>query len=365
MTRTQLAPEDDVEDSKTVEQAAPEAHVGTRRKDCWWEPIYAPRQQLDPLPYDWNLRRDSGPHNRFIHGSALQDVGNKGDVLKVNKTIFKGCDFQGDFRNGPFIRFDDCEFIKCDFAFSHWKDVQFRNCAFREASLSLSIFESCEFRDCSWDNIGVASKTDFIRTFINNPNHFISATVSRSNPTDRTVKHKLLQWYRLKGSRAHVLRNLLLSHHAVGDEHTFYETVRAHELARSYARVCQDLFEIAFASNRRVKAAFGLPFHIADHVILRIFGWLNDWGASAVKPFLALVGCFLAFGETYERYEFQSEIPEPWQKSFDLTLLIGYGNQVPKNDHSLILVQDIHVVCSIVIYTVFFATIISKLSRAR
>lgn len=356
---------EDPDESDKAEKSVPPAHIGTRRRDCWWEPIYAPQHRLDLDPYDWNLSRDSGPNNRFIHGPALHAVGSKGEAFKISKFVFKNCDLQGDFRSGPFVRFDDCDFINCDFAFSHWKDAQFRNCTFRESSLSLSLFESCEFRDCRWENIGVASKTDFIRTFINNPGEFIAATVSRSNPADQTAKHKMQQWYRLKGSRAHVLRNLLLSHEAVGDEHTFYETVRAHELARSFARVCQDLYELGFVSSRRIKAAFYLPFHLADHLILRAFGWLNDWGASAVKPFLALIGCFLIFGEIYRRIDFSTAVMNPWQKSFDLTLLIGYGNQVAKGDLSLSLVQNIHATCSVIIYTVFFATIISKLSRAR
>lgn len=173
------------------------------------------------------------------------------------------------------------------------------------------------------------------------------------------------QWYRLRSSRAHVLRNLLISHESVGDEHTFYETVKLHELTRSIARVCEDIFHIAFARGRRLKAAASLPFHLADHVILRIFGWLNSWGASAVKPFLALVGCFIGFGVVYQRMQFEAEIANPWQKSFDLTLLVGYGNQIEKSDPVLTVLQNIHVTFAIVIYTVFFATIISKLSRAR
>jgi len=344
---------------------APDRHIGSRRTECWWEPIYAPTLRLEPEPYDWEVHRDSGPNRRFVSGDDLAKKHKAGSTFKITKAVFKDCDLQGDFGSGPFLMFDDCDFVKCDFAYSKWRDAHFRKCTFSGSSLSLSSFERCEFRDCTWDRIGVASKTDFRKSFINNPQKFISATVSNFNKKTPSIKHRMFQWYRLRSTRAHVLRNLLLSHETTGDEHTFFETVKIHELTRSIARACQDLYDAIFEPSRRWQSLCKLPWHLFDHFLLKAFGWLNNWGSSVVRPFVALSGCLGIFGFIYKYAHFSKKINHPFQKSFDITLLVGYGNQVDLGDKTLTIVQNTHVVMSLIIYTVFFATIVSKLSRAR
>jgi hypothetical protein len=343
----------------------PTGHVGKRRQECWWEPIYAPTLELENDPYDWDVGRDSGPCRRFVTGEVLDHQSLPGVSFKVQKKIFKECDFQGNFGNHAFIMFDDCDFIDCDFAFSRWKDAHFRKCTFQNSSISLAYFDKCEFRDCIWTKIGLASKTDFFRCFLNNPKKLIDASFSGTDPSDRTFRHRLFQWHRLQGTRAHVLRNLLISHQSVGDEHTFYETVKLHELQRSFSRICHDIYDLAFSPKSRLSALIRLPTHIVDHFILKAFGYLNNWGSSAVRPLFALLILLAGFGTLYKIVRFDAPIDHPWQKSFDITFLAGYGNQISPNDSNLTLVQDIHAVLAIVIYTVFFATVVSKLSRAR
>lgn len=79
---------------------------------------------------------------------------------------------------------------------------------------------------------------------------------------------------------------------------------------------------------------------------------------------MALALCWLVFGLIYQRHHFGVTINKPFQKSFDITFLIGYGNQVTEN-LNLSSVQNLQAVISIVVYTVLFATVVSKLSRAR
>lgn len=344
----------------------PEGHIGHRRRDCWWEPIYAPDLKVQPIPYDWEMARDSGPSRSFISGSSLKEKVVPGDTFKVEDVTFKECDFQGRFRPETLIMFDRCHFIGCDFAYSSWKDAHFRSCTFADSSISLAAFERCEFRDCKWERIGFGSKTELVSTFINNPDKMITASVSNLNPKDRSLKHRLYQWYRLRGTRAHFLRSLMISHQVVGDEHTYYATVRLHELQCSTSRICYDCFDFLFSKTVNKTVAFvRLLLHTVDYVILRSFGWLNKWGSSVSQPCLVLATSFLLFGLIYRKAVFDQPISRPFQKSFDITLLVGYGNQVRYEDHLLTIVQDVQALMSVVIYSVFFATVISKLSRAR
>ncbi|MEI5689028.1 hypothetical protein V8201_18200 [Sphingomonas kyungheensis] len=174
------------------------------------------------------------------------------------------------------------------------------------------------------------------------------------------------QWFRLRGTRAHLLRTVMLSHATTGDEHTYYDTVRLHELQRSTARVAQDAYKIVFGPGlKRLSSVPAMLLHSFNYAILRSLGALNGWGESAGRPFMALLACWVLFGFLYGHVRFSSQVDAPFQKSFDLTFLVGYGNQVTSTDFALTIVQDLHVLIAIVIYSVFFATVISKLSRAR
>lgn len=341
-------------------------HVGHRRDQCWWEPIYSPGLVLDADPYDWKTDRDAGPHRRLISGATLNSAVVPGDAFKITDVTFRECDFQGTFKPETLVMFDRCRFVGCDFALSNWRDTHFRKCTFTASSLSLSTFDRCEFRDCEWQQIGMGSKTELTKTFINNPAELIFNTVSNRNPNDDTLKHRMYQWHRLQGTRAHFLRIIMISHQSAGEEHAYYATVRLHELQRSIARMSEDIFKICFNNlASKISSFLNLLLHAADNIILRTFGWLNNWGESASRPCFALIGCFITFAAVYHFADFNKPIAHFIQKSFDITFLVGYGNQVLSSDENLSIIQDLHAVVAIAIYSVFFATVISKLSRAR
>lgn len=348
-----------------VENGLP-THIGNRRKTSWWEPIFGPDIVMSPEPYDWDLERDAGPHRRLVAGVALTRQINAGEIFFVRRVTFRECDFQGAFRGDPILMFEDCQFINCDFAYSSWIGAHFKQCKFSDSSLSLASFQRCEFRDCEWERLGVASRTEFVATFVSHPGSFIRATVSRTNPTDNSEKHRAHQAYRLSGTRAHVLRSLMLSHAAVGDEHIYYRTVRLHELQRCIARIAQDIYELVHGkTSRKIWYILRLPFNTLDYLLMRLLGLTNAWGASVSRPCALLVGVFMAFGLIYSLAPFETGIDHAFQKSFDITLLVGYGNQVAASDARLSLVQDIHAGIAIILYTMFLSTMISKLSRAR
>ncbi|MFD1949494.1 pentapeptide repeat-containing protein [Sphingomonas arantia] len=341
-------------------------HIGHRRRDCWWEPIYSPDVTINKEAYDWNATRDSGPSNRFISGSSLNSQITPGDTYSVKGKTFTNCDFQGDFTPVPLVMFDQCHFVNCDFAYSRWKDAHFRRCTFSGSSLSLASFSRCDFRDCDWQSMGVSSRIDLTHTFISNPSILIDSSVSNRNSNDKTLRHRLNQWYRLKGTRAHFLRGVMISHQTTGDERTYYHTVKLHELRRSTERLSYDLFQI-YSQSYTQKAVFlaKLLLHLVNYVILRVFGWLNGWGESVSRPYLALVTCFVFFAEVYKHFPSKNFNGHSWQKSFDISLLVGFTNQSEVVGSTLSLIQNVHVIIAISIYSVFFATLISKLSRAR
>jgi hypothetical protein len=207
-----------------------ERHAGHRRRDCWWEPIYDPDLILDVEPYDWDLNRDVGPFHRFIPASALVARLRPGETFDIHDAMFRECDFQGIFAGDPLIMFHRCRFVGCDFAYSTWRRCHFKDCDFESCSISLAHFDACDFRGCKWTNIGVTSRTELLRTFISNPAQLVAATVSGKDPRRPSFEHAMYQWHRLRGTRAHFLRSVLLSHATTGDEHTYYETVKLHEL---------------------------------------------------------------------------------------------------------------------------------------
>lgn len=342
------------------------SHIGNRRKTSWWEPIYGPDIAMSADAYDWDLERDAGPHRRFVPGAALTRRLKAGEIFFIRKATFRECDFQGAFRGDPIVMFEDCQFINCDFAYSSWVGAHFKQCRFSDSSLSLASFERCEFRDCVWERLGIASRTEFTKTFVSHPGSFIRSTISRANPKDASSKHRAFQAYRLSGTRAHVLRSLVLSHAAVGDEHVYYGTVRLHELQRCSARIAQDVYELVHGTvGLKFWSLLKLPFHVLDYLLMRILGLTNAWGESVSWPFMLLAGVLGVFGAVYAWVPFATDITRPFQKSFDITLLIGYGSQGAATDIPLSLVQDVHAVVAIVLYTVFLSTMISKLSRAR
>lgn len=343
-----------------------EGHIGNRRQDCWWEPIYGPDLVLDPSPYDWDIARDSGPSRRFICSDGLNRRTSPGVTFKLKSVTFRDCDFQGEFSVNPLIMFDGCHFINCDFAYSNWRNAHFRACKFEDCSIALSTFSRCEFRECNWTRLGLSSRTELHHSFISNPDVMVSSSVSHCNPSDKSWNHRAYQWQRLQGTRAHFLRAVMISHQTVGDEHTYYSTVKAHELQSSIARMARQVYGIVFERwSTKFQMLFGLLLEALNYIILSLFGWLNKWGQSVSQPCIALLACYLIFGLIYQRAQFSKTIETPFQKSFDITIIAGYGSQIESSDPLIATLQDVHVVIAIAIYSVFFATLVSKLSRAR
>lgn len=86
-------------------------------------------------------------------------------------------------------------------------------------------------------------------------------------------------------------------------------------------------------------------------------------GASALRPLIALMTLFMAGSLYYSR---EKTISLPLQASFDVTTVAGYTKAVPAGaSASLQAAFSVHLLIALIFYTVFFATIVARLSRVR
>lgn len=353
--------------AQTFPNKVDQEHHGSRRLDCWWEPIYNPSLQGKLERGDWQFEDSAGPSKRYFTGPSLVAATSKGVLYNVKLVHFVSCDFQGSFNPETIVMFDGCRFMNCDFAYSYWRDTHFRNCHFEGCSFSLASFSRCQFRGNTWVQLGFSgSKTDLEKCHVTNPEEFIGAGFSGTLPGDNSFKQRIYQWYRLQGTKAHLARTLLASHEATGDDASFYETAKVHDLQQSFGRIAKHLNNLLYASEYgRIRAFFGVLFGISENLLLRFFGLINGWGASILKPLVSLITLFVLFSVFYKYGSEMAWLPA-LQKSFNITILVGYGNEYQETlSRNLKILQNVHAIISIIIYSVFFGTIISKLSRVR
>jgi hypothetical protein len=292
-----------------------------------------------------------------------------GETFKLIGLTFSDCNIQGLFEHKLSMLFDNCRFHSCDFAFSQWYRATFRNCEFKNCSLSLSGFKECEFRSCTWSRIGFSgSKTDIVRTFITNPAELIRAGYSGCNP-DRSGdrEHVAYQRFRLEGTKAHLARTLLYSHELVGDDKTYYDTARLHDLQQTKSRISESYFNLRFASGflNRLRGLVVI-FWLLEWLLLWLIGIINAWGSRLLQPLLVLLLSAILFGFLYQGMPSGDGIVNPWQKTFDIATLAGYTNQSNASQSvHLRFFENLQLAVSIFLYTIFFSTAVARLSRTR
>lgn len=353
--------------SRIFESSAENRHYGTRRADCWWEPIFNPDLQGKLVKGSWDFSQTAGPLGKYFLGADLKNLVKKAEQHEIREIKFIDCDFQGKFDPETIVMFDECTFVRCDFAYSDWKDTHFRLCTFESCSISLASFSRCQFRDNTWISLGFSgSKTEFHNCQITNPAELVGAGVSRTRKSDKPRRLKLYQWYRLQGTKAHLSRTLMLSHESTGDEQNFFEIARTHDLQQSFAKIAKAVFNLIFSEEQgRIRSLLQLMFGVIENLLIRFFGAINGWGISTLRPLSSLVVIYVAFAFFYYYGDYAS-LERAFQKSFNITILAGYSNEYsPDMSGNLVWIQNVQAIVSIVVYTVFFGTVLSKVSRAR
>jgi hypothetical protein len=343
--------------------------ISGRRARAWWEPTYDPKLESSLAEHDWQFGSSTGPKRSFLSWHNLKKICQDGQVQSFENLTFEDCDIQGYFEHRPAIAFKKCRFHNCDFSYSDWYRTTFTDCEFKNCSFALTLFDDCEFRDCEWSRIGLqGSKTDFVRTFLNNPRDFVSAGFSgvkagKENPKE----HAAFQSYRLEQSKAQVARTLLHSHKEVGDDATYYQNAKLHDIQEMKSKIYRNAYRLRYREDwcDRGKGLLLIP-HCIELGLLFGLGLTNAWGATLLRPVFGLVVIFVLFGFAYGYLGWLCADVQPWQKSFDITMIAGYTNQSEAGQNvALRVMQAVQLVLSIIMYTVFFSTAVSRNSRSR
>jgi hypothetical protein len=339
-----------------------------RRMHCYWEPIFDP-DLVGKIEYqEWGFDRQKGPEHCHFEGESFTEKLEAGGPTTEKNIVFRGCDFQGFFEPKSQFVFIECHFINCDLSLSTWSKVKFSKCTFDKTSFGQTTFEDCEFRDCSWKEIGFSpNETEFIECWINNVTECVDSAYTNMNIEElskRRVK-PAFQKMKLQETKSTIARMLLRNHRDIGDEKSYYESVKVYETAQSMAKVQKSKYDLTNGScSARLLSIISLPFWIVENFMLHLFGVLNGWGATVARPVILLASLSLIFSVAY------ACIPStlgssPMQKAFDIAILAGYTNYGSEQDATTLFLQSLHLLTAVVLYTVFFATVAARFSRVR
>lgn len=343
----------------------------SRRKNCWWEPTYNPSLASSLKHGTWNLE-NRGPSGFLFFGEEfVVTIEERKFPSKVPGFKFHQCDFQGFFEPKYQVVFEKCDFIECDFGLSTWRNIKFSKCTFDKSSLSQSIFRRCEFRDCTWVDVGLSpNETEFYDTFINKSWQCVSSAYTNLDADVLEMNNADARYQRMKlaTTKSTISRILLNNNSVTADEETYYESVKTYELHQAKGRMIKSIFRAFYdkkASIRdRIKPFFGTIFWCLEVPILYVFGLVNGWGASLLRPLLYLVLTTIACGWLYNSFSATIDAGG-FQRAFDISLLAGYSNYSEEKNAALNGLQNINLLLAIIFYTIFFATASSRFSRAR
>jgi hypothetical protein len=319
----------------------------------------------------WQFDHNSGPRLCMFNGADLKDHIDSGGTRVFRNVVFTDCDFQGYFQDSAQLVFDSCHFLGCDFGLTTWTNVKFSKCNFKSVSFGQTKLNNCEFRACAWERIGLSPNgTELNSTYVSNASALINAAFTNLD-INILQSHNVdynQQKYRLEHTKATVARRLLKLLQQEGDEEAFYDAVKTFQLQHASSMAAHAKGVIR--TNSFFSASGSLAFITVlrwqlERVLLEVIGALNDWGASVMKPILASLVSLFIFGILYHTFCSPTKLASAFQRSYDIAMLAGYTNYGSESDSITILVQNVQLLISIVLYSVTFATIVNRLSRVR
>ncbi len=345
-----------------------EERLGNRRVECWWEASYDPNLDDKTKLGAWPTVENQTIEQRYFIGNTVSANIKEVDSSILKLIRFSNCDFQGRFDPNCILIFDQCHFYKCDFGYSIWKDAHFKNCEFRGCSLSIAAFERCQFRNNKWEKVSYSgSKTEFLNSFISNPHELIKAGYSGVNPADGTQKHYWYQAYRLEETKAGLSRKMVRSQREAGEDRDFYNAIRTSDLQQTKADIAKHLYNLAFDKwSSKPSALIKFIFFLIERILSQVIGWINLWGRSSLMPLILIILNVMLYSLIYY---FGFETPNyatGFQKSFNIAILAGYSSELSHgNSLTLNILQNVQATISIILYSVFFGTIIARFARVR
>lgn len=341
-----------------------------RRKTCYWEETYDPSLVGKLSDGSWDFAHDTGPTRRFFTAESLDTFLESGGSRVFKGVTFKECDFQGYFYHESQIVFDNCRFENCDLSLSTWENIKFSHCKFEVASFGQAIIKNCEFRSCDWHRIAISPNgTELSNTYFSNPCEFISAASTNLNTEvlqEQGVEPEV-QALRLENTKATIARRILKMLQEEGGEDAYYDSVRTFLLQNATSEMASRKLRMRTASGRCEKFMLKLQLSAwwLEREVVRAFGAINRWGASVTRPVGCMVFSFFVFALIYEVWATSTISAGPLQKSFDISILAGYSSYNSEGSLFTHIAQNIQVVVSIVFYTLFFATVVNRVSRVR
>lgn len=343
-----------------------------RRETCWWEPTYDPSLVGAMETGDWAFSTGSDQRKSHFSGKDLVTLIEVTRNRVFRHRRFFDCDFQDNFKYSAQIVFDNCEFHNCDLSLTTWIDVKFSNCIFNRVSFGQSTFIDCEFRSCEWHNMGLSPNgTKLESTYISNSESFINSAATNLDPSvlEKNGTDASEQLSKLESTKATLARRILKMLQNEGDEIAFYEAVKTFQIQHAKFRVSD--FQHKSKKNgigkcEKAKLKFWAMTWSIEKNILKAFGYMNDWGASVVKPIYLSIANMMVFFGIYCIIPSSLENSEsPLQRSFDISILAGYTNYGSEKFSIALLAQNIQILLSIILYSITFATVLNRLSRVR
>lgn len=321
---------------------------------------------------NWDFPDRIDQRQLHFSGIALQDFIKSSRVRVFRGRRFFDCDFQDTFEHNAQIVFDDCQFNNCDLSLTTWKNVKFSNCIFNRVSFGQSTFIDCEFRSCQWHEMGLSPNgTKLESTYISNAESFINSAATNLDPSvlERNKTDAGEQLSKLESTKATLARRILKILQNEGDEIAFYEAVKTFQIQHAKFRVSDFLYRSTKSEIKtweRTKLKFWAFTWKIEQNILRLFGFMNDWGASVVKPIYLSIINMTIFIIIYHFVPSSIGNEEsPFQRAFDISILAGYTNYGSETFTGALICQNIQILLSIILYSITFATILNRLSRVR
>lgn len=330
----------------------------TRRRTNFWDPIY--ENKSTPIERGtWaEIGNKSSSDRVFQFNNAHKEL----TEFKTSILIFEGhkffkCDFRGYLEPYSQVVFKNCYFYKCDFGLSWLNNIKLSGCKFRMSSFTQCNMNGAEFRKTIWHDIGISGNETVVNDcYITNPMDFLSAMFVTAVSSEKE-KSKFAKFQKL-ATQATVSRGLIIASKKHGSESEFYRAVEAYELYQGRSRVA----EAEFMEAKGLKL-----FRIFQHKFLKAFGTLNSWGKNPLKPLTLLFASFLLFCTVYTFMLESHSVLNGVEKSFNITVIAGYSVEASdaKQHDFFRVIQAFQFLVSLILYTVFFATLVGRLSRVK
>lgn len=247
--------------------------------------------------------------------------------------------------------------------------MKFSNCSFIKVSFGQTKIENCEFRSCIWEDIGISPNgLELSSTYLSNVSDFIAAAATNLDPVvlQANKADGQSQKLRLENTKATIARRFLKMLQDEGDEDAFYNCVRTFQLQHATSQMASARLRLRDRSLglwTRSGAALAWVTWLGERELLRSIGCINGWGSSVIRPMLWIFGCIVAFSGIYSVSSTLLNV-HPLQRSFDIAIIAGYT--LYGTEESLVTaIQDIQLIISVVLYAVFFSTVVNRLSRVR